>query len=144
MVGIVESGAFDDALRGVLRHNQAILDIMLPTLRAERAATYSPIMPVSPVTGRVLQVPVDVVDAALNELAAGRVDAVVYDEPLLRWTIAQQHGDRLRTLPLILERQDYALATPPGSELREALSRGVLERIAEPRWRQRLADFGSR
>lgn len=57
------SGAFDDALRGVLRHNQAILDIMLPTLRSERAATYSPIMPISPATGHVLQVPVEVVDA---------------------------------------------------------------------------------
>ncbi|MFB0613311.1 lysine--tRNA ligase [Aurantiacibacter poecillastricola] len=56
------SGAFDDALRGVLRNNQAILDIMLPTLRAERAATYSPIMPISPKTGHVLQVPVEVVD----------------------------------------------------------------------------------
>ncbi|NJM51627.1 MAG: lysine--tRNA ligase [Sphingomonadales bacterium] len=57
------SGAFDDALRGVLRCNQAILDIMLPTLRAERAATYSPILPVSPKTGHVLQVPVEVLDA---------------------------------------------------------------------------------
>ena len=57
------SGAFDDALRGVLRNNQAILDIMLPTLRAERAATYSPVMPISPTTGVVLQVPVEVVDA---------------------------------------------------------------------------------
>ncbi|MGB3165714.1 MAG: lysine--tRNA ligase [Alteraurantiacibacter sp.] len=57
------SGAFDDALREVLRNNQAILDIMLPTLRAERAATYSPIMPISPTTGHVLQVPVEVVDA---------------------------------------------------------------------------------
>ena len=33
------SGAFDDALRGVLRHYQAIMDIMLPTLRAERAVS---------------------------------------------------------------------------------------------------------
>ncbi|MGX7925616.1 lysine--tRNA ligase [Tsuneonella sp. HG094] len=57
------SGAFDEALRGVLRQNQAILDIMLPTLRAERAATYSPILPVSPKSGVVLQVPVEVVDA---------------------------------------------------------------------------------
>ncbi len=57
------SGAFDDALKDVLRNNQAILDIMLPTLRAERAATYSPIMPISPATGHVLQVPVEVVDA---------------------------------------------------------------------------------
>ena len=57
------SGAFDDALRNVLRNNQGILDIMLPTLRAERAATYSPILPVSPTSGVVLQVPVEVVDA---------------------------------------------------------------------------------
>ncbi len=58
-----EGGKFDDALRGVLRANQAILDIMLPTLRKERAATYSPILPVSPKSGVVLQVPVEVVDA---------------------------------------------------------------------------------
>ena len=57
------SGAFDDALRGVLRHYQAIMDIMLPTLRAERAATYSPVLPISPKSGVVLQVPVEVVDA---------------------------------------------------------------------------------
>ncbi len=57
------SGAFDEALRGVLRANQAILDIMLPTLRKERAATYSPVLPISPKTGIVLQVPVEVVDA---------------------------------------------------------------------------------
>ena len=57
------SGAFDDALRNVLRNNQAILDVMLPTLRAERAATYSPIMPISPSTGAVLQVPVEIIDA---------------------------------------------------------------------------------
>ncbi len=57
------SGAFDDALRDVLLANQAILDIMLPTLRKERAATYAPILPISPKTGIVLQVSVEVVDA---------------------------------------------------------------------------------
>ncbi len=58
-----ESGAFDDALRNVLRNFGAIMDVMLPTLRAERAATYSPVLPVSPKSGVVLQVPVEVVDA---------------------------------------------------------------------------------
>ena len=38
------------------------MDIMLPTLRAERAATYSPVLPISPRTGKVLQVPVEVID----------------------------------------------------------------------------------
>ncbi len=58
-----KAGAFDDALRNVLRRYQAIMDIMLPTLRAERAATYSPVLPISPKSGIVLQVPVEVVDA---------------------------------------------------------------------------------
>jgi len=58
-----KNGAFDAALRGVLRHYQAIMDIMLPTLRAERAATYSPVLPISAKSGVVLQVPLEVVDA---------------------------------------------------------------------------------
>ena len=57
------SGAFDDALRNVLRQYQAIMDIMLPTLRKERAATYSPVLPISAKSGIVLQVPIEVVDA---------------------------------------------------------------------------------
>jgi len=57
------SGAFDDALRNVLRNYEAIQAIMLPTLREERRKTYSPVLPVSPSTGVVLQVPVVVVDA---------------------------------------------------------------------------------
>ena len=63
------SGAFDDALRGVLRNWQGIMDIMLPTLRAERAGTYSPVLPVSPTSGAVLQVPVSVVDAEAGLVA---------------------------------------------------------------------------
>ncbi|MEE9432751.1 MAG: lysine--tRNA ligase [Sphingorhabdus sp.] len=63
------SGAFDDALKNVLRHNSQILDIMLPTLRAERAATYSPVLPVSPKSGAVLQVPVEIVDAETGMVA---------------------------------------------------------------------------
>ena len=58
------SGRFDEALRGVLENYQAILDIMLPTLREERRQTYSPVLPVSPSTGHVLQVPVEVIDAS--------------------------------------------------------------------------------
>jgi lysyl-tRNA synthetase, class I len=57
------SGAFDEELKNVLRNYQAIMDIMLPTLRKERASTYSPIMPISEKSGIVLQVPVEVVDA---------------------------------------------------------------------------------
>ncbi|MDR1267417.1 MAG: lysine--tRNA ligase [Holosporales bacterium] len=53
------SGAYDAALLEVLKHHEAILSVMLPSLREERAATYSPFLPISPVTGRVLQVAID-------------------------------------------------------------------------------------
>lgn len=57
------AGGFDDALKNVLRHYDAIMGIMLPTLREERRKTYSPVLPVSPTNHQVLQVPVEVVDA---------------------------------------------------------------------------------
>lgn len=58
-----ESGRFDDALLHVLRHHDEIVQIILPTLGAERKATYSPILPIHPRTGVVMQVPIDQVDA---------------------------------------------------------------------------------
>jgi lysyl-tRNA synthetase class 1 len=57
------SGGFDEALKNVLRNFDAIMGVMLPTLREERRKTYSPVLPISPKTHQVLQVPVTVVDA---------------------------------------------------------------------------------
>ncbi|WP_298281925.1 lysine--tRNA ligase [Acidocella sp.] len=56
------SGRFDAALLHVLRHHDEIVRIILPTLGAERKATYSPILPIHPRTGVVMQVPIDQVD----------------------------------------------------------------------------------
>jgi lysyl-tRNA synthetase class 1 len=63
------SGRFDDALRQILRHWDDILGVMLPTLGEERRQTYSPVLPVSPTSGRVLQVPVTVVNADAGIIA---------------------------------------------------------------------------
>jgi lysyl-tRNA synthetase class 1 len=52
------SGRFNDVLRRVLERHDEILRVVLPTLGAERQETYSPILPVSPESGRVLQVPI--------------------------------------------------------------------------------------
>jgi lysyl-tRNA synthetase class 1 len=51
-------GRFDEALLRVLRHYDAVIEVILPTLGPERRATYSPFLPVCPRTGQVLQVPV--------------------------------------------------------------------------------------
>ena len=62
-------GRFDDALRMVLRNFDAIQGVMLPTLREERRATYSPVLPISPTSGVVLQVPIEVIDAEAGTIA---------------------------------------------------------------------------
>ncbi|MEE4199517.1 lysine--tRNA ligase [Erythrobacter sp.] len=77
------SGAFDDALRGVLANFDAIMDVMLPTLREERRQTYSPIMPISPTTGAVLQVPIEVVDPQTGMVRFTDEDGTVVEQSAL-------------------------------------------------------------
>ncbi len=77
------SGAFDEALKQVLRHNQDILDIMLPTLREERRQTYSPVLPISPTSGHVLQVPVEVLDAEAGMIRFTDEDGQVVEQSAL-------------------------------------------------------------
>jgi lysyl-tRNA synthetase class 1 len=68
------SGRFDAALLKVLEHFDAVMKIMLPSLREERAQTYSPFLPIDPRTGIVLQVPV---------LAHNAKDGTItYEEPV--------------------------------------------------------------
>ncbi len=84
------SGRFDAALKQVLRCNQAILDIMLPTLREERRRTYSPVLPISPSTGRVLQVPVKVLDAESGMIRFADEDGSVVEQTVLGGTAKLQ------------------------------------------------------
>jgi lysyl-tRNA synthetase class 1 len=58
------AGRFDAALVRVLECYDAVMAATLPTLRAERQATYSPFLPVHPHTGIVMQVPMERIDPA--------------------------------------------------------------------------------
>ncbi|RPF72413.1 lysine--tRNA ligase [Aurantiacibacter spongiae] len=85
-------GAFDDQLRNVLTHYDAIMDVMLPTLREERRQTYSPVLPISPESGIVLQVPVEVIDPADGTIRfedAGRTveQSVFGGQAKLQWKV---------------------------------------------------------
>jgi ABC-type amino acid transport substrate-binding protein len=64
---------------------------------------------------------------ALRQLADGGADAVVYDEPVLRYRILQELDETLAVLPGTFARQDYGVAMPSGSGLREPLNRELLE-----------------
>ncbi len=58
-----KSGRFDEVLLRAAEKYDAIMAVMLPTLGEERQATYSPFLPISPKSGRVLYVPMKHVDA---------------------------------------------------------------------------------
>ena len=53
------SGRFDGALMRVLECFDAVMEVILPTLGPDRRATYSPLLPIHPRTGIVMQVPVE-------------------------------------------------------------------------------------
>lgn len=63
-----QAGEFDETLLNVLRNYDKVMQIMLPSLREERAASYSPFMPLCPRTGQVLQVPIESVNAEAGTL----------------------------------------------------------------------------
>jgi lysyl-tRNA synthetase class 1 len=48
------SGVYDEALLRVLANYDHVMEVMLPTLGDERQQTYSPFLPVSPISGKVL------------------------------------------------------------------------------------------
>jgi lysyl-tRNA synthetase, class I len=54
-----KAGVFDRTLLLMLERHEVIMRIMLASLREERAATYSPFLPIHPKTRVVMQVPVD-------------------------------------------------------------------------------------
>ena len=60
---LYKAGAYDDMLLKALEKFDDIMNVMLPTLGEERQATYSPFLPISPKSGRVLYVPMKSVDA---------------------------------------------------------------------------------
>ncbi|MGH0028807.1 MAG: transporter substrate-binding domain-containing protein [Myxococcota bacterium] len=65
-------------------------------------------------------------EEALLATAEGRVQAVVYDRPLLQHQVVARREDRVKVLPHVLQAQQYALALAPGSPLREPVNRALL------------------
>ena len=80
-------------------------------------------------------------EEGLAELADERVDAVVYDAPLLNFRVLNEYAGTLEVLPSVFDRQDYAFALPQGSDLREPINRAILEYLASDEWRDTLTEY---
>jgi lysyl-tRNA synthetase class 1 len=62
------AGKFDAAIKRILQSYDQVLQVVLPTLGPDRRATYSPLLPLHPRTGIVMQVHIDRVDADAGTL----------------------------------------------------------------------------
>jgi len=72
--------------------------------------------------------------SALEAVAAGHFDAVVYDRPILQYLTNRQMQGSLHVLPSTFERQDYGIALPEGSQRRDPFNRTLLTIIEEDAW----------
>jgi len=57
-----KKGIFNNGIERVLEKYDDIMNIILPTLRSERRKTYSPLLPLCPQTGKVLEIPIIEID----------------------------------------------------------------------------------
>jgi len=80
------SGAFDAILLRAAERYDALMDVMMKSLREERQQTYSIFLPIHPETGRVLYVPIKHVDA--------KNGTVTFDDETGReWTLPVTGGN---------------------------------------------------
>jgi ABC-type amino acid transport substrate-binding protein len=77
----------------------------------------------------------------LKALQAGTIDAFVYDKPLLTWLVLQDFYNTLRVLEITFDNQNYAIALPKGSSLRQMLNPPLLEETESDWWQQTLFEY---
>ncbi len=77
-------------------------------------------------------------EAGLSALQKGRIDALVYDRPLLLWLVNEHFSGSLRVLDATFDPQVYAIGLPQGSELRMPINLALLDAIRSDWWQETL------
>jgi len=94
------SGRFDETLLKMLRAYEKVMAIILPTLGDERRVSYAPFLPISPASGKVLQVPLkpdaargtvtytelETGETVTTEVTGGKVKCQWKADWAMRWT----------------------------------------------------------
>jgi polar amino acid transport system substrate-binding protein len=79
--------------------------------------------------------------AGLKAVEAGKLDAFVYDRPLLYWLVKKQYNDSIQVLDLTFDLQDYAIAVPDNSSLRTPINWTMLAITDTQWWRDLKAKY---
>jgi ABC-type amino acid transport substrate-binding protein len=77
----------------------------------------------------------------LAALEGGKIQALVYDAPILRYYIHKNYIGSLEVLPYRLLRQEYGIALQQDSPLREQINIVLLQKIRDKAWQDRLSQY---
>jgi ABC-type amino acid transport substrate-binding protein len=80
-------------------------------------------------------------EAGLSALQKGHIDALVYDRPLLVWLVNERFSGSLEVLDATFDPQVYAIALPPGSQLRMPIDLAMLDALQSDWWRETLLTY---
>ncbi|MEZ5711811.1 MAG: transporter substrate-binding domain-containing protein [Sphingobium sp.] len=80
----------------------------------------------------------DTVESGLAALRDEKIGAFVYDKPILQYMLHHEYGDALRLVPGSFGRQDYGIALPAQSPLREEMNLSLLKYIEGADWQRQL------
>ena len=80
-------------------------------------------------------------DVAVQELLTGNADALVFEATELRYRSANENAGQLRVLRRTFDQQQYGLAIPTASLLREPLNRSILRVLGSPEWQDDRRDL---
>jgi len=133
-----QSGEFDAALLSILASYDKVMKVMIPTLGEERAETYSPFLPISPISGKVLLAKVVKTDVAKGTITYLEEDGSEMETPVtggkcklqwkpdmgMRWAALkvdyEMYGkDHLASAPLYDAICKIAGGTPPSQMMFE-------------------------
>jgi polar amino acid transport system substrate-binding protein len=123
-----------DRLESAIRGPEDLPRVRVATIASSTSAAY---LDHHHVTYRTVASPL----AGLKAVAAGEVDAMVYDAPILQYLAKTELGGVVVVLPNVFDRQDYGFALPDGSTLREELNRALLKELASERWNELLERY---
>lgn len=77
----------------------------------------------------------------LRAIAEGKIEALVHDKPILQYLIRKEFPGVLQVLPYTFLPQDYGIALPEGSPLREPINRVLLKILHAPGWEGTLTQY---
>jgi len=77
----------------------------------------------------------------LRAIEQGDSDAMVYDDPLLKYLTEQHFRNKLIIVDKLFELQQYGIAFPEGSSLREPVNRVLLDIISRDEWQRVLKNY---